>query len=61
MEKDFIEQRLDLANELIDRMVETDGLSYTINYLLDFGFTKDQLIDMYFDSIDIEKVEEERE
>ena len=39
---------LELANDLIDRMVTVEGVHYTIRYLVDFGFTQDELISMNF-------------
>jgi hypothetical protein len=51
---DLIARRLDLCNDLIDRMVEMDGLEYTIKYLKEFGFSKENLEEMYFDRKDID-------
>lgn len=46
-----------LANELIDSMIQVSGLWETIEFLLDFHISKEQLIqELNFDRNDVEQV-----
>lgn len=44
----------EIADFVINDMIMKDGVNYVINYLLDIGVTKDELIDeMRFDKLDV--------
>jgi hypothetical protein len=43
------EKRMYLSEDLIDRMINIEGVHYTIRYLVAFGFTEDELVEMLFD------------
>ena len=49
--KNYKEQLLD---RLIDELIDLHGIDWTIQYLVDFGLTQEQLIELKFDQIDID-------
>lgn len=49
--KNYKEQLLD---RLIDELIDQYGINWTIQYLIDFGLTQEQLIELGFDQIDID-------
>lgn len=54
------EKLVAIANELIDQMIERDGLRWTIEWLLCEGhLTGQELLEMEFDIMDIRAVLEE--
>lgn len=50
------EKMIELADTLIDDRINLYGVTNTIAYLMDFGFTDDELIEMGFDSDDVRDV-----
>jgi hypothetical protein len=46
----------DLANDLIDYLIELNGLEWVIEYLFQYGLSYYELIGMGFDEIDVKKV-----
>ena len=49
--KNYQEQLLD---RLIDDLIDQYGINWMIQYLMDFGLTQEQLIELGFDQIDID-------
>lgn len=49
--KNYKEQLLD---RLIDELIDQFGINWTIQYMMDFGLTQEQLIELGFDKIDID-------
>ena len=49
-----------LASACLDRLIDLFGVSWAIDFLLEYGFSKDFLVTLGFDEKDIE-AEEERE
>jgi len=49
--KNYQEQLLD---RLIDDFIDQYGINLMIQYLMDFGLTQEQLIELGFDQIDID-------
>jgi hypothetical protein len=45
-----------IANELIEYVIEMNGLEWTIEFLFNAGYSYTDLIDMDFDQIDVKKV-----
>jgi hypothetical protein len=45
-----------IANELIEYVIEMNGLEWTIEFLFNAGLSYYELIDMDFDQIDVKKV-----
>ena len=43
-----------LLDRLIDELIEQYGINWTIQYLIDFGLTQEQLIELGFEQIDID-------
>lgn len=50
------EKMIELADTLIDDRINLYGVNNTLAYLMDFGFTDDELIEMGFDSDDVRDV-----
>lgn len=50
---EFEKKKLDCLEALIDNEIETYGVRHTIAWLLDFGFTVEELIAWYFDEEDV--------
>jgi uncharacterized protein YjiS (DUF1127 family) len=50
------ERKTILMNELIDWMIEMEDVAWTIKWILDCGFSEEELEDLGFDRIDIESV-----
>ncbi len=49
--ENYIDKLLDY---LIDELIEQHGINWTIQHLMDFGLTQEQLIELKFDQIDID-------
>lgn len=47
-------KKLDMFEEFVDMYIDTFGVHSCINYLIDNGFTKDELIAIHFDEEDID-------
>lgn len=43
-----------LLDRLIDELIDQYGINWTIQYLMDFGLTQEQLIELGFEQIDID-------
>lgn len=43
-----------LLDRLIDEFIDQFGINWTIQYMMDFGLTQEQLIELGFDQIDID-------
>jgi len=54
------EKRLGLSDDLLDRMIEWEGVGYAIDYLIELGFSREELILMAFNVEDIDAVILER-
>ena len=52
-------KKLELLDAMLDDRVEMYGAINTIQYLMDNGFTKEELLEMKFDEADINKAIEE--
>lgn len=52
------DRMIDLMNRLLDDMVEMYGYRWTINYLLDFGYTDDEIVGLGFEQRDIDETRE---
>lgn len=50
------EKMIELADTLIDDRINLYGVNNTLAYLMDFGFTDDELLEMGFDSDDVRDV-----
>lgn len=49
--KNYKEQLLD---RLIDELIDQFGINWTIQYMMDFGLTQEQLIELGFEQINID-------
>lgn len=50
------ERKAILADELIDTLIEYNGLDWMIEYLLTSGYKYAELINMQFDGADVQRV-----
>ena len=57
--KNLTDKKLELLDAMLDDRVEMYGVINTIQYLMDNGFTKEELLEMKFDEADINKAIEE--
>ena len=57
--KNLTDKKLELLDAMLDDRVEMYGVINTIQYLLDNDFTKEELLEMKFDAVDINKAIEE--
>lgn len=48
-----------MLDELLDFLIEMNGVQWTIDWLLDSGYTKEQLIELNFAPEDVESEEGE--
>ena len=55
------EKLVSLANDTIDDRIDLFGCKETVLYLLDYGFTREELIDMDFDEEEVDKIIKEKE
>ena len=51
--------KIALLDELLDCLIELNGVKWTIEWLLDNGYTREQLIELLFNPDDITEVERE--
>ena len=51
-----LKNKLSLLNQLLDDRCEMYGIRNTISYLLDDGFTREELLDLRFDEDDVDYV-----
>lgn len=57
---DLEKKHLETFNDILDRCCEFIGVRPTIRMLIeDYEYTRDELIEMYFETIDIDPVIEE--
>lgn len=57
---DLEKKHLETFNDILDRYCESIGVRPTIRMLIeDYEYTRDELIEMYFETIDIDPVIEE--
>ena len=60
--KNLTDKKLELLDAMLDDRIEMYGVINTIQYLLDNDFTKEELLEMNFDEVDInEAIEEDTE
>ena len=60
--KNLTDKKLELLDAMLDDRIEMYGVINTIQYLLDNDFTKEELLEMKFDEVDInEAIEEDTE
>lgn len=60
--KNLTNKKLELFDAMLDDRIEMYGVINTIQYLLDNDFTKEELLEMKFDEVDInEAIEEDTE
>ena len=60
--KNLTDKKLELLDAMLDDRVEMYGVINTIQYLLDNDFTKEELLEMKFDEVDInEAIEDDME
>ena len=60
--KNLTDKKLELLDAMLDDRIEMYGVINTIQYLLDNDFTKEELLEMEFDEVDInEAIEEDTE
>ena len=57
--KNLTDNKLELLDAMLDDRIEMYGVINTIQYLLDNDFTKEELLEMKFDAVDINKAIEE--
>ena len=57
--KNLTDKKLELLDAMLDDRIEMYGVINTIQYLLDNDFTKEELLEMKFDAVDINKAIEE--
>lgn len=54
--REFEEKMIRLADSMIDDRINMYGIANTIAFLMDFGFTDDELVEMSFDPDDVANV-----
>ena len=60
--KNLTDKKLELLDAMLEDRIEMYGVINTIQYLLDNNFTKEELLEMKFDEVDInEAIEEDTE
>ena len=60
--KNLTDKKLELLDAMLDDRIEMYGVINTIQYLLDNDFTKEELLEMKFDEVDInEAIEDDME
>ena len=60
--KNLTDKKLELLDAMLDDRIEMYGVINTIQYLLDNDFTKEELLEMKFDAVDInEAIEDDME
>ena len=60
--KNLTDKKLELLDAMLDDRIEMYGVINTIQYLLDNDFTKEELLEMKFDEVDInEAIKEDTE
>lgn len=52
------DRMIDLMNMLLDDMIDMYGVRWTINYLLDSGYTDDEIVELGFEQMDIDETRE---
>ena len=57
--KNLTDKKLELMDAMLDDRIEMYGVTNTIQYLLDNDFTKEELLEMKFDEVDINEAIEE--
>ena len=57
--KNLTDKKLELLDAMLDDRIEMYGVINTIQYLLDNDFTKEELLEMKFDEVDINEAIEE--
>lgn len=60
IKNDYVQEKLELFDAIIDNKCEIDGVRETIEELIDYGADENILIAMNFDNDDIDNVFEER-
>ena len=53
--KNLADKKLELLDAMLDDRIEMYGVINTIQYLLDNDFTKEELLEMKFDEVDIDE------
>lgn len=53
--KNLTDKKLELMDAMLDDRIEMYGVINTIQYLLDNDFTKEELLEMKFDEVDIDE------
>ena len=53
--KNLTDKKLELLDAMLDDRIEMYGVINTIQYLLDNDFTKEELLEMKFDEVDIDE------